>query len=293
MWNRVPLLLRALLAAVAVTGTTTVVWGALIQSNLNFSPGVPWATPTMAVFLVFYWRFLRGWGWPRSTSAARRAGLRAESLSSSVWRWSLAAGGLGLAASIALFIVSHRLISWPQPPRPDLSNIPFITLLPSLLMSAIVAGLGEEAGFRGYMQGPLERRYGAAIAITVTSTVFGLAHLSHGAFVPAILFDIGWGALYGLLAYRSGSIVPAIVLHSSADALEYVAAWKFRPTAPAPLVWVSGPDRLLWVDCLLVVLLGGVSIWAFRRLAEARSKVSLQEVGFADSERSAEGRDLR
>ncbi len=160
-------------------------------------------------------------------------------------------------------------------------------------MSAIVAGLGEEAGFRGYMQGPLERRYGAAIAITVTSTVFGLAHLSHGAFVPAILFDIGWGALYGLLAYRSGSIVPAIVLHSSADALEYVAAWKFRPTAPAPLVWVSGPDRLLWVDCLLVVLLGGVSIWAFRRLAEARSKVSLQEVGFADSERSAEGRDLR
>jgi membrane protease YdiL (CAAX protease family) len=198
-----------------------------------------------------------------------------------------------LAASIALFIVSHRLISWPQPPRPDLSNIPFITLLPSLLMSAIVAGLGEEAGFRGYMQGPLERRYGAAIAITVTSTVFGLAHLSHGAFVPAILFDIGWGALYGLLAYRSGSIVPAIVLHSSADALEYVAAWKFRPTAPAPLVWVSGPDRLLWVDCLLVVLLGGVSIWAFRRLAEARSKVSLQEVGFADSERSAEGRDLR
>jgi cytochrome c-type biogenesis protein CcmH/NrfF len=58
-------------------------------------------------------------------------------------------------------------------------------------------------------------------------------------------------------------------------------------------VWVSGPDRLLWVDCLLVVLLGGVSIWAFRRLAEARSKVSLQEVGFADSERSAEGRDLR
>ena len=111
MWNRVPLLLRTLLAAVAVTGTTTVVWGALIRSNLRLSPRLPWATLIMAAFLVFYWRFLKGRGWPRSTSAARHAGLRAEPLSSSGWRWSLAAGGLGLAATVALFIVSHRLIS--------------------------------------------------------------------------------------------------------------------------------------------------------------------------------------
>jgi len=290
MWNRLPLPLRALLAAIAVTGTTTVVWGALIQSNLRFSPGLPWATPIMAAFLVFYWRFLKGRGWSSSTSAARRAGLRAEPLPSWVWRWSLVAGGLGLAASIALFLVAHRLISWPQPPRPDLSHIPFITLLSSLLMSAIVAGIGEEAGYRGYMQGPLERRYGAAVAITVTSTVFGLAHLSHGAFLPAILFDIGWGALYGLLAYRCGSIVPAIVLHSSADALEFIAAWKFRPRAPAPLVWVTGPDRLLWADCFLVVLLGGASIWAFRRLAGARPNAaagSPQDGALPDSERQA------
>jgi hypothetical protein len=53
MWNRLPLLLRALSAAVAVTGTTTVVWGVLIQSNLRFSPRLPWAAVIMAVFLVF------------------------------------------------------------------------------------------------------------------------------------------------------------------------------------------------------------------------------------------------
>jgi len=100
MWNRVPLLLRALLAAVAVTGTTTVVWGALVQANLRSSPGLPWAALIMAAFLVFYWRFLKGWGWPRSTSAARREGVRAEPLSPSLWRWSLVAGGLGLAESI-------------------------------------------------------------------------------------------------------------------------------------------------------------------------------------------------
>ena len=274
MWNRVPLLLRALMAAVAVTGSATVVWGALIRSNLRFSPGLPWATVCMAVLLVFYWRFLEGWGWPRSTTAARRGNLRAEPLPSQVWRWSLLAGGLGLAASIVLFIVSHRLIRWPQTPHSDLTHIPLTTLLPSLIMSAMVAGISEEAGFRGYMQGPLERRYGPVMGIAITSIAFGLAHLSHGTFLPAILFDIGWGALYGLLTYQSGSIVPAIVLHSSADALEFVAAWKFRPTAPPPLVWLSGPDRLLWVNCVLVVLLGSASVWAFRRLAKTRPHLS-------------------
>jgi membrane protease YdiL (CAAX protease family) len=199
MWTRLPLLLRALLAAVIVTGTATMVWGALIQSNLRLSPRLPWAAVCMAVFLIFYWRFLKGWGWPQSTTAARRASLRAEPLSALVWRWSLLAGGPGLAASIVLFIVSHRLIRWPQAAHSDLTHIPLITLLPSLLMSAMVAGISEEAGFRGYMQGPLERHYGSAMGIAITSIVFGLAHLSHGAFLPAILFDIGWGALYGLL----------------------------------------------------------------------------------------------
>jgi membrane protease YdiL (CAAX protease family) len=279
MWNRVPLLLRALLATAAVTGTATVVWGGLIQSNLRYWPRLPWATVIMAVFLVFYWKFLKGWGWPRSTAAARRAGLRAEPLCSSVWRWSMVAGGLGLAASIVLFILSHRLMRWPQPAHSDLSHIPLTTLLPGLLMSAMVAGISEEAGFRGYMQGPLERQYGPAMGIAITSIVFGLAHLSHGAFLPAILFDIGWGALYGLLTYRTGSILPAIVLHSSGDALEFVAAWKFPPSAPAPLVWATGADPLLWFDCILAVLLGGVSVWAFRRLARTRRNASVGSVG--------------
>jgi len=266
MWKRVPLFLRALLAAAAVTGTATVVWGVLVQSNLRFWPKLPWATILMAVFLVFYWKFLKGWGWPRSTAAARRAGLRAEPLSPSAWRWSLLAGGLGLAASIALFILAHRLIRWPQPAPSGLSRIPIITLLPSLLMSAMVAGISEEAGFRGYMQGPLERRYGPAMGIALTSIVFGLAHLTHSAFVPAILFDIGWGALYGFLTYRSGSIVPAIVLHSCSDAVEFLAAWRFPPGAPVPLAWVGGADPLFWFDCGVVVVLGSASAWAFRRL---------------------------
>jgi hypothetical protein len=271
MWNRVPLLVRALLAAATVTGIATVLWGVLVQANLRFAPKLPWAAALMAVFLIFYWKYLKGWGWPQSCAAKRRASLRAVQLSALDWRWSLLAGGLGLAASIALFIVSHRLMRWPQPPRADLSHIPSATLLLTILMSAAVAGISEEAGFRGYMQGSLERRYGPAMGIAITSFVFGLAHLSHGAFVPAILFDIGWGALYGALTYLSGSILPAVVLHSSADALEFIIAWKFPSASPAPLVWVSGPDTLFWFNGALVILLGTASVLSFRKLASTRS----------------------
>ena len=95
MWNRVPLLLRALLAAVAVTGSATVVWGILIQLNLKLLPQLPWAAVCMMVFLAFYWRFLEGWGWPQSTAAARRASLRAEPLPAPVFLLSLLAGGGG------------------------------------------------------------------------------------------------------------------------------------------------------------------------------------------------------
>lgn len=39
--------------------------------------------------------------------------------------------------------------------------------------------ISEEASFRGYMQGPIERRHGPVVAILVTGTLFGLAHFTH------------------------------------------------------------------------------------------------------------------
>ncbi len=198
-----------------------------------------------------------------------------------VWAWSLMAGFLGLAASIGLYIVAHRLVRWPAAAAPDFSKSPAITIFATLLMSAIVAGFSEEAGFRGYMQGPLEHRYGPASAILITSVIFGLVHLSHGVFVPAILFDIVWGAFYGLLAWRSGSIVPALVLHSAADFLEFVLVWKLPRRTPAPLVWQSTPNALFWIDCALVVVASAASVWAFRRLGRLHddsSRESLETV---------------
>lgn len=270
-WNRLPVLLRAILIGLLVTAVPTLLWGTLLQVNLKLSAQIPWAAILMAAFLVFYWKYLQGWGWPQSLAAQRRTGLRAPALAPAVWGWSLLAGGLGLAASIVLFMVAHRLVRWPSAAAPDFSKFPAITIVVTLLMSAIVAGFSEEAGFRGYMQSPLELRYGPASAILITSVIFGLLHLSHGTFAPSILFDIGWGALYGVVAWRSGSIVPALVLHSAADFLEFVLVWKLPHRAPAPLVWQTGPDALFWVECAAIVVMSAASVWAFRRLGRSHN----------------------
>jgi len=46
-----------------------------------------------------------------------------------------------------------------------------------LLIAAPAAGIIEEAAFRGYMQGPIERRFGLLPAILITGTMFAVAHL--------------------------------------------------------------------------------------------------------------------
>ena len=53
--------------------------------------------------------------------------------------------------------------------------MPRATVLALLLMAAPVAGVVEEAAFRGYMQGPIERQYGLIVAILVTGTMFAVA----------------------------------------------------------------------------------------------------------------------
>jgi membrane protease YdiL (CAAX protease family) len=265
-WSRLPILLRSVVLGLLVTAVPTLLWGVLLQVNVKLSARTPWSAVLMAVFLIFYWKYLQGWGWPHSLATQRRNGLRAPALAPAVWAWSLLAGGFGLAASITLFIVAHRLVHWPVAAAPDFSKFPAPTIFVTLLMSAIVAGFSEESGFRGYMQSPLEGRYGPATAVLITSVIFGLLHLSHGFFAPAILFDVGWGALYGLLAWRSGSIVPAFVLHSAADFLEFMLVWKLPHRAPAPLLWQAPPDVRFWAECVLIVVMSAMSVFAFRRL---------------------------
>ena len=116
-------------------------------------------------------------GPPESTSDLRRASLRAGPVPGRAWVWSLVAGGLALVALVLGLRLANRLVVLPAQQLPDLGAVPQHTVVALLVMSAPVAGIVEEAAFRGYMQGPIERRYGIAVAILITGTMFAVAHL--------------------------------------------------------------------------------------------------------------------
>src|SRR5688572_4168493 len=88
-------------------------FNALRTWNLQSGTAVPWAILPAALYLWVYWRFIGGrWGAPAS-AAARRRNLRANGLSRRVWLASLAAGGCGFAALVALLAFAARLVHLP------------------------------------------------------------------------------------------------------------------------------------------------------------------------------------
>jgi membrane protease YdiL (CAAX protease family) len=232
---------------------------------------VPWAIPVLAVYLWVFWRYLRGDGPPPSTSAKRRACLRAAPLSARVWTWALVAGGLGMVALVLGLRVANRLVSLPPQTIPDLAGIPETTVAALLLAGAPVAGIVEESAFRGYMQGPLERTFGIVPAILVSGTVFALVHLD---FTPILWpYYVTVAFVYGLVTYFTRSILPAIVLHTAGNTYSNLDLWLHgqaewqAQAGQAGTIWTTGPDAAFWGLAALLAVVACAAALSYRRLA--------------------------
>ena len=145
---------RAVIIGMLIMIAGTIPRNLIFAANLRYYASVPWAVPLTALYLWFFWRFLKGAGPPESTAEERRASLRANRVPGRMWAWALLAGGLGIIALVFALRVANRLVVLPQQQLPDLAQVPAVTVLSLLLMAAPSAGIVEEAAFRGYMQGP-------------------------------------------------------------------------------------------------------------------------------------------
>ena len=243
----------------------------MFAANLRYQPSVPWAVPMTAVYLWAFWWYLKGGGPPDSTSEIRRTSLRANRLSGRIWAWALLAGGLSLVALVLALRVANRMVVLPQQQIPDLSNVPVFTMWSLLLMGTPVAGLVEEAAFRGYMQGPIERRYGLAVAILITGTMFAVAHLDF----TLILWPyyVAVAAIYGTVTYLTNSVWPAVVLHTSGNIysnsnllLYGQAEWQASSNG-AQLVWATGADAVFVRLAVTLLVVTSGAVWAHIKLA--------------------------
>ena len=250
-------------------------WIALLAPlNLRVLPALPWAVVPMAGYLWLYWRFIGGRIGPSDTSEQRRRSLRANPVGDA-WPLAILTGFAGFAALFALVTVMSRLLTMPGGPAltaPE--GMPRATVIILLMMASLVAGVAEEAGFRGYMQGPIERRYGVVAAILINGTMFGLLHfMNHpDAVIPMLPYYIAVAGVYGGITWATDSILPALALHAGGDVWSLTRLWATgRPewqlsVAAPPLVWDAGPDAAFYAAASALVVLGAVFVTLCRLL---------------------------
>lgn len=269
-------IVRAVFIGMLVAFAGTIPRNLIFAANLRYYAGAPWAVPLTAVYLWLFWRFLKGAGTPESTAEERRASLRANRVSGRVWAWALTAGGLGIVALVLALRVANRLVELPQQQLPDLSQVPNVTALSLLLMAAPVAGVVEEAAFRGYMQGPIERRYGLPAAILITGTMFAVAHLDFT--LTLWPYYLAVAAIYGVVTHLTESILPAVALHTGGNLYSNLDLWLHgkaewqAPAGPGALVWTTGADAAFRNAVVAFLLVTGAALWAYFRLARAARK---------------------
>jgi membrane protease YdiL (CAAX protease family) len=264
--SRLPVIVRAVLMGVIVGSAGTLPWALLVKLNYEHLQAIPWSVVPAALYLALFWWYVR-----------RRPDARVNRVSEEVWSHALFAGFIGLIELVLLFKVINRLVRLPaQSVGADISHVPFLTLFLWLVVGSIFAGVVEEIAFRGYMQGPIEKRHGPVVAILVTGTLFGFAHFSHPETTLALMpFYMAVAIIYGALAYLTNSIWPGMVLHAGGDILGGLdlvtrgqSEWQTSAT-PEPLVWQSGTDPAFWLACVAVVVVGCVAVWAYANLAAA------------------------
>jgi membrane protease YdiL (CAAX protease family) len=245
----------------------------LFFANLKYLPAVPWSVPLLALWLWLFWRYVRGAGPPASTATIRAVNLRAHPLPVPIWLWSLAAGAFGLVALVFALRLLNRVVTLPVQQIPDLHEVAGVTMAALLAISAPIAGVVEEAAFRGYMQRPIEQHHGLPIAILVTGTMFALVHLDFTLILWPYYLAVA--ALYGTITKLTGSILPAIVLHTGGNLYSNFGLWLHgqaewqAPAGPHALLWKTGLDRNDLSSSAALVFAVFAMAFAFNRLAGA------------------------
>jgi membrane protease YdiL (CAAX protease family) len=259
LWKRLPAIVRGILVAELVVTIGTIPPTIAVILNLRTSPSISWMLVVTAGWLSFFWWYVSGHGWPRSTQEARRRDLRAPLLSKPAWTWALIAGAFGITGTIAMAFVTARVARLPREAFSapiDFSKYGTLTVICAIACISATAGVVEEAGFRGFLISPIQRRHGWTIAILISGIMFFLDHhLSHAyatfVFLP---FFLAISVVHGLLVKYSGSIRPSVLLHALADFIVIPVSYGLIGTFSVESVAVTGIDRqfIIWVAVMVI-----------------------------------------
>lgn len=267
-WQRIPLLIRAIILGVFVTFVGVGAW----LFCLALIPA-PWSAAVMGGILWLYWKYFSGSWWPRSTADVRSHKFRAAKLSPTVWKWSLAGTFLFVVILQSATVLTFRLVEFPAEASADygLDALPVWVAWITIIMASSVAGVCEEIGFRGYMQVPLEERYGPVVGITIVSIMFTVSHLNQ-AWAGPVLFQIfAISTLFSILAYTSGSLIPSIIGHTIMDIFNFAFWWtNLAGDFEWQTIAVTGIDPLFVTAVLTFVVSLALFFWVAHKTIAVR-----------------------
>jgi membrane protease YdiL (CAAX protease family) len=270
LWQRIPVLIRAIVSGVFVTFVGVGAW----LLCLAVIPA-PWSAVVMGGILWLYWKYFSGSWWPRSTAEARSQNFRAVKLSPAVWKWSLAGTFFFVVILQSATVLTFRLIEFPAEASADygLDALPVWVAWITIIMASLVAGVCEEIGFRGYMQVPLEERYGPVVGITIVSIMFTVFHLNQ-AWAQPVLFQIfAISTLFSILAYTSGSLIPSIIGHTIMDIFNFAFWWTdLAGDFEWQTIAVTGIDLLFITAVLTFVVSLVLFFWVARKTMAVRQQ---------------------
>jgi membrane protease YdiL (CAAX protease family) len=270
VWHRV--VIRAIIIGLVVGMIAANIWPLLL---LNLS--MPIAAGIEIVFLALYVWWASGGGPPKSLRAARADNFRVRPLSRTQWIWGGIAAVSFAATVHAAIIILFRIVPFPAAAFHQGYDFSFIPSRQmqwlACIISALSAGICEETGFRGYMQRPIEKSSGPILAVTVSSLVFMLLHLTKDwALLGMVPIVFGAGVLLGVLARVSGTLIFGMLGHWIMDIGLFAYWWtQIAGTFSQRSIAESGVDESAVVEVVIFAAVLSVLLMCMRRLKELRS----------------------
>jgi uncharacterized protein len=134
--------------------------------------------------------------------------------------------GVGLllfVASTAVGAVMTKIFGpHPQPQAMALlKHHGIVDFLLDFTAVAMVAPIGEEVFFRGFIFTGLAQRMGPYLAMVISAFLFGAAHLEKWVFLPLFVVGVGLAWLY----YRTRNLWVNIIAHGTVNAVSLVLAF--------------------------------------------------------------------
>ena len=125
----------------------------------------------------------------------RSENFRSTRLNRSDWSWGVTGALLFVIVLQSMFVLTFRFFFEYNPDIMmtfQLGDLPTWLLWFAAIASALIAGVSEEVGFRGYMQVPLEAKYKPWVVYIIVPVAFVLFHLNQGWVQPSM-----FGILFG------------------------------------------------------------------------------------------------